>query len=436
MRWRLILLFLVLITLNSVIAADITQTQDISNFAWQQGNDLDNALQLEDYFSSTAELRFTYQIEDPTTSISPITIEITADSAGEVNFKNTDSSFVGEKYIKFIAYENETSNLTSNTVMLNITKQIEQNETTGEKTLNITSFSPISDSVSISQGDTQSFSIIVVSSGVSTIKWYVNNILKSENNEKTFLYSPNETGTFPVKVLVELSQLSQQQSWTLTVSEKISGSAGVSPGLTEEIVECGNKIKETGENCETCPEDVQCASNAECRAGICVPLQQNQSSPLLKSLITPIIALVVLVLLGVGVFFLYKKRLFNKFKKQNQIEQDTKQQVTSKLDLSALKSYLSENLKKGFSLEQLKKAAMGRGWTKEQIDQAMPSPKKSNIDPLKNYIKENLKKGYSKSQLEQATINAGWTKEQVTQAFKEINNDNIKGNTPNNRKIN
>jgi len=79
---------------------------------------------------------------------------------------------------------------------------------------------------------------------------------------------------------------------------------------------------------------------------------------------------------------------------------------------------------------------MGRGWSEEQINSALSTIPQSNIEPLKNYIKENLKKGYSEEQLEKTTVDAGWTKPQVEQAFREIKNDNTQGNTPSNRKVN
>ena len=44
-------------------------------------------------------------------------------------------------------------------------------------------------------------------------------------------------------------------------------------------------------------------------------------------------------------------------------------------------------------------------------------------------IKENLKKGYTKQQLEQISLQTGWTKEQIAQAFAEIENDNTQGNS-------
>ena len=439
MRCKLILSFLILFVLQTVTAADIAQTQTIGNFEWAQDSDLNNALRLKDYFSSTAELRYRYDIVAPTTSISPVDIEISSDSDGDVNFKSPDPNFIGGKYIAFMAYEysNESNNLTSNTVLLNKTREIPEQAQELEKILNLISVSPLQDTINIAQGDTQSFGITLESSGNETIKWYINNELTNGSNERTFLYTPENVGTFSVKVLVELSELSAQHIWTLTVSEKASPTSPTegSSSFIGNNPECGNQIKEEGEDCQSCPQDVKCASNAECQNSICVPLQQTAASS--GSLLTIVIIIVFLGIAGFSVFFIYKKGFFNKYKKsKDEPKKDSKGEITQKLDISVLKDYLMENMKKGFSLEDLKKAAMGRGWSEGQINSALSIIPQSNIEPLKNYIKENLKKGYSEEQLEKTTVDAGWTKPQVEQAFREIKNDNTQGNTPSNRKVN
>ena len=48
---------------------------------------------------------------------------------------------------------------------------------------------------------------------------------------------------------------------------------------------------------------------------------------------------------------------------------------------------------------------------------------------IKISIKENLKKGYSRQELEKVSLQTGWTKEQIAQAFAEIENDNPQRNS-------
>ena len=55
-----------------------------------------------------------------------------------------------------------------------------------------------------------------------------------------------------------------------------SGDAYCPPGCTPALdsdctAACGNGVKETGENCTTCPQDVPCTAGQTCSSGTCVP---------------------------------------------------------------------------------------------------------------------------------------------------------------------
>lgn len=432
MRWKIFLLVL-LIALNIASAAEITRT-DIPDFSWEQGTNLNNALELNDYFSSTSELRYNYELDPQTSSISPVSIEISNDNTGEVSFKSSsDSSFAGEKYITFIAYEstNQSNNLTSKVVMLNVTKKTTSFQTPSN--LSIKSFTPSSTNVKINVWDIQVFEITLDTTENVSVSWYVNNEIEQEGSERKFSYTADTIGTISIKVKVKSGAKSVDNEWTLTVSEKASPKEELkgSSSFVQDEPACGNGIKEADENCETCPQDVSCATNAVCTNGICVPKEQKSSS-LLKMLMIILITIIILGGLGIGIFFMYKKGLFNKFKKKELPTEEKKILPTKKLDISILKNYLQENLKKGYTIENLKKAALGRGWTLEDIKKALPE---SKIEPLKRYIKENLKKGYTKQQIEQVSLKTGWTKEQIDQAFAEIKNDNPTRDISDNRKI-
>ena len=412
MRWKLSLIFIsALILISAISAAPITQTKPIENFAWEQDSNLNNALKLKDYFYSTDSLSYTYEVVSPTTSISPVQVEISNDNVGDVNFRSPESSFIGEKYIVFIAH-NSSGELRSNTVMLNVTRKISTSVLHGETNFSITSASPSSETLSINTGDIQMFGITISAVENTTITWYVDTEIKKQGNENTFSFSPNSTGTFTVKASVKLGTKSIEKRWTLTVQERpitpIVQQPPAQPSQQQPI--CGNNIKDSGENCENCPSDIVCASNAKCTNGICAPIESKKSS---FSLITILIPL--LILAGAG-FFAYKRGLFKKIIKKQ--EKATVQPIlTKKLDISVLKSYFEENMEKGFKIEDLKKAALGRGWSMEDIEKVLP---KTDIEPLKSYLKENLKKGYNKQQLEQISLQTGWTKEQIAQAFIEI----------------
>ena len=422
MRCKRFLIFIIALILINTISAEITQTKTIENFAWEQDSNLNNALKLKDYFSSADELSFSYEVISPTTAISPLQIEISNDNAGDVNFRSPEASFIGEKYIVFIA-TNSTGELRSNTVMLNVTRKISSSVSQPQETnFSITSASPSSEALNIYLGDIQMFGITVSTAENTTITWYVDTEIKKQGDENTFSFTPEAIGTFTIKASLRLGTKSIENRWTVTVQEKTAAPVAQQTPPAQTIPEpvCGNNIKDSGENCENCPQDVVCASNAKCTNGICMPIESGSS--FLSIFIFILIPL--LILAGAG-FFAYKKGLLDKFIKKQ--EKTAAQPLsTKKLDISVLKAYFEENLKKGFKIEDLKKAAMGRGWSMEDIEKVLP---KSSLEPLKNYIKENLKKGYTKQQLEQISLQTGWTKEQIAQAFAEIENDNTQGNS-------
>ena len=420
MRCKLLIFLIAIVLIDTISAAEITQTITIENFAWEQDSNLNNALKLKDYFSSTDKLSFSYEVTSPTADISPVQVDISSDNVGDVNFKSPESSFIGEKYIVFIA-RNSSGELKSNTVMLNVTRKTSSSVSHEETNFSITSASPSSETLSIYTGDVQMFGITIGAAENTTITWYVDTEIKKQGDDNTFSFTPAAAGTFTVKASVKLGTKSIERRWTVTVQEKTAPVVQQTPPaqtVPEPI--CGNNIKDEGENCESCPQDVVCASNAKCTNGICIPKETGLSF----LLIFLMILILLLILAGAG-FFAYKKGLLNKFIKKQE-KTAAQPMLTKKLDISVLKSYFEENLEKGFKIEDLKKAALGRGWSMEDIETVLP---KSDIEPLKNYLKENLKKGYSKQELEQISLKTGWTKEQIAQAFAEIENDNPQRNS-------
>ncbi len=178
--------------------------------------------------------------------------------------------------------------------------------------------------------------------------------------------------------------------------------------VEEEIIEpvCGNTVVEDGENCATCPADVQCKSGEVCQAGNCVkppapvaqPVQQQQLAPpprvrtpqkgfnwMMWILVPAIVILMVLI-----IFMMFRRG-----------EKET-----------------------GFEIEQPVVAQPAQPTTPAQpiIEQrASPSAVADHrVAQIKNYINSVMAKGFRKDQVRTALIAKNWPADLIDKAFSEL----------------
>lgn len=197
------------------------------------------------------------------------------------------------------------------------------------------------------------------------------------------------------------------------------GTYAITYGVKEEVEEieeivptgpaCGNLIPEAGENCATCPADIQCGVGESCQSGVCIkppaPVAQQQPvapPPRVRTakkgfnwvwvLIPAIIIVMVLIVVllirrpkGAG-FELEQVGVAAQpaqpvQQAQAQPTQPAQQPATNQLGIeqrasaadprvNQIKGYISDVLGKGFSKEQVKSTLTAKGWPADVIDKA------------------------------------------------------------------
>jgi hypothetical protein len=407
MRCKLIiLLFFCLLLINEVEALSLLKP--IPNFTWEEDSDLDNAFDLDDYFSGIDLAKYEY-LEARAGSLAHFQVEI--DNENEVSF-SADSGFRGFGYVLFNA-SNSSESLLSNEVMLNITQK---------QVFEISSFSPQNTSLNLIVGSVQVFSVSVPDK--AKVKWFLDSKLISE--ERSYSFNALNLGDHDLEAVISKGGETIKQEWKIKVTEIKLPSLNITlPEIpkTEVVlpeIKCGNRVKDEGEDCGNCPEDVKCAENAVCKGNVCVPLAAEKEEGVNLYLIFGIILAIGGI--AVGVLFLLKRR--KRVRIVRNVVEERRRVVEEKIeDLTILRDYFKANITK-YSLEELKRSALQQGWREEQINKVVQDVSKVEdvIKPLEDYIRQSLKTGYKREEIEAAAIGQGWSREQVNEAFRRIEN--------------
>lgn len=407
MRCKLIILiFFCLLLVNEVEALSLLKP--IPNFTWEEDSDLDNAFDLDDYFSGIDIEGYEY-LEARAGSLAKFQVEI--DNENDVSF-SAESGFRGIGYVIFNA-SNSSDSLVSNEVMLNITQK---------QVFEISSFSPQNTSLNLIVGSVQVFSVSAPEK--AKIKWFLDSKLVSE--DKSYSFNAISLGDHGLEAVISKTGETIKQGWKIRVSEIKLPSLNVTlPEVpkTEVVlpeIKCGNRIKDEGEDCGNCPEDVKCAENAVCKGNVCIQLVVEKEEGINLYLIFGIILATGGI--AVGVLFLLKRR--KRVKIVRKVIEEKKRAVEEKIeDSTILRDYFKANATK-YSLEELKRSALQQGWREEQINRVIQDISKAEdvIKPLEDYVRQSLKIGYKREEIEVAAIGQGWSREQVNEAFGRIEN--------------
>ncbi len=141
---------------------------------------------------------------------------------------------------------------------------------------------------------------------------------------------------------------SASQIKTLVIPEKLP-EVHETQTNTLNLGSCGNHRCEAGEDEVSCPQD--CASERP---------------------ILPLILLGIILLLGITWIFFYKgKYSFTYFNSKKSIKYNARAYFKTDKDYQAVRSYVSEALKKGFRDDQIRIALKKKGWTEQQINAAL-----------------------------------------------------------------
>jgi len=358
-------------------------------------------LNLDNYFNGTD---LAYKFKAGSKGLNGISISF------DESLVNIIANNPGQYSVIFIA-DNETDDKESNDVNLNVV-----GEAIIKKAID---FFPVGTSVSMKVGEKKTFA---VSGDNISAEWYLNN-LKLPETTGTFIYDAAIAGTNTLEVKIG----AETNIWTIIIEAQEVIETAPPPVVNQAV--CGNNKKESGENCQSCPQDVQCTSGSSCVNAVCIK-DQGVGGAILWFVG---LGFVILLFVG-GVVFAKRKGLLdtisldfitNLFKKKEKIDIKEDEVGETEEDLTGLKDYLENNLKEGHSKEELVNAALQQGWKQEQIDKVFENmgevkETERDIEPLLEYLKINLKKGYAKEELVKAVLEQGWTKEEIDDAFAKL----------------
>ena len=356
------LMFLIFLVLFSVSVYSQSETVNfngtIPNLNVTSEQVKNNIIDLSNYFSSNNTIE--YKFKAGQFGLNGITVNIDMD--GTVDITATTSEL---KSIIFIGDDDITSK-ESNEVSIFVSG--------GTQSID---FSPNTNTVSLTQDESKIFAV----STTQSVEWFLDNV-KLNHTQSTYSFSQSEVRIYNLKAKAG----NIEKTWSVSVLAKTV----VNPTIVNETPSqpntlCGNKLRESGEDCSSCPEDVACSVGAICQNGICIPTKTSSFSFSTIILWIGLFAALI-VFIVVSVILFRKKDLWNKiFKKREKIEVSEKVSQASMIqekpheveDLTSLINYFKENLF-NFKKEVLIQEALKQGWTQEQIDRALSQIGKEN----------------------------------------------------------
>ena len=158
----------------------------------------------------------------------------------------------------------------------------------------------------------------------------------------------------------------------------------------EEETLCGNNILDSGETCRSCSLDIVCQSDEICNnSGICERKTQQPIQPIieqppikvqetpqkikttdliLKNYITVLIIGIIILILLIAAIIIY---LMSKRKPKYKEEPWEEMSENERRNYERLRNIIQENLSKGYTREEIRKAALDSGWDESLIDKVM-----------------------------------------------------------------
>jgi len=228
-----------------------------------------------------------------------------------------------------------------------------------------------------------------------TVKWFIDGDEVSGETSDEYNFSSADAGTYTVKSQIDDGTDTSSCSWEITVESQENSigtdTSGIDvPSLIEEQTEeqkCGNGIIEEGEDCENCPEDVQCAENEVCDAGVCIPKKPSSTKIFL------VLGAIILAI-GAAGFAVYKvsskkseRQLFSEpesldkgdhkerpsvdvhdiYEKEKKKEPEAPKRP-SDFKESPIQKYAKMMREKGFSEKDIAKRLKKQGWKDEDLE--------------------------------------------------------------------
>ncbi|RME54544.1 hypothetical protein D6777_03520 [Candidatus Woesearchaeota archaeon] len=282
-------------------------------------------------------------------------------------------------------------------------------------------------------------------------KWYVNGVEQNVNSD-SFSYTSQHNGeSVTIKVLAtDAYNQTVEKTWVIKETscfdgllngneEKIDCGGSCQPCVEEKPEpECGNGVRESGENCLTCPEDATCSKGFVCSEnGNCVKEEKSFAG----LVIGIIIGVIVLLMLTGFLFKLIQKKVESKVKKEEnkikpltEVEKPNLQPTETKPtqdNVNQQKPEQPTNMNQSVEQPgQLKPEQTGMNVQEQKTEQTqMKQPQQtgmnvqeqkqeSQIDPqLKEFIEKMRSLGKSDEEIKAKLKANGWTDDEIRPAF-------------------
>ncbi|QQG39008.1 MAG: hypothetical protein HYS32_00930 [Candidatus Woesearchaeota archaeon] len=164
-------------------------------------------------------------------------------------------------------------------------------------------------------------------------------------------------------VLVFFSYLASESS-----SVPITGAVPSDIEVREDGSFCGDSLRQIGEDCSSCPSDVQCSDLAFCDNGVCIKKQSGFNSKILFGVLIVVLFLAVSYL----AYYLFKRRTAEKEEviegHEPLYESQVKEEREITENIHELQTYVERALALGYDKKQLKPLLEKQGWNNDDID--------------------------------------------------------------------
>tara|TARA_Y100000310_G_scaffold345217_1_gene462800 strand:+ start:3242 stop:4636 length:1395 start_codon:yes stop_codon:yes gene_type:complete len=261
------------------------RTGNISNYSIDANTTL--TLDLSDIFAEVDP------IENLTYSLNAL--EFSFEQDGDTVTLTPEDNFEGSEEVYITAKDDDSKSVDSNTFTITVGSAESSSDNTAPS---IDSYGPEEDP-EVEAGESIEFTIESsdAESDDITITWYVDDEAQ-DVSDSSFTFTPEEDGTYIIKVELFDGTETTTQTWTVIVG--IEEEEVVESILAEQTdsPECGNGIEEEGETCSSCALDIICEDGFVCKSGICEE-KTNATRALL------IFFLIFIVILGTGILIYY-----------------------------------------------------------------------------------------------------------------------------------
>jgi hypothetical protein len=359
------------------------KTEYMGNISWTM--DQTKKTDLNDYFADLDGDSLTYNSRF--TSGSTHHINISIDNSTSEATMTPEQNWTGTEKIIFTAYDGQGGSLDSNELSLLVTSAAIDN-TSGP---GITSRSPQINPM-MTVGNSQNFMITTFDADGDelTIIWKLNGNEQAESRDKdNYTFLATSEGTYSLDVTVSDDEGSTNENWAITVQ-------GLTPPPEEPPEEpvtptniCGNGVVNAGETCQTCPADVKCPLEYECKNNKCIR-EVKKSNWLLIVIVGG--GFIIFAAATLLIYRYYKKKtLFGGWEPKYtgnagaaKVETKPTQQPEAKVEKKEapplfdnkkktvnevmMKHFIESNLKKGETLEKIKEKLKKVGWSDEKIN--------------------------------------------------------------------